>query len=365
MFYGNKVNMENNLMVSCDWLEFTMKDGFDETSPAPYLYALDLMGYESEEFDLPSLGGNGYREKIVRKLNTGEIKVYFHGAVSGMGIHVSVSGQCLDDVLEHFRNNNCSSTPFSESAYEMEDFDSTVFLDLLKVISKFGKLTRLDIALDDMGAQYFTVSDFNRYLDARQYSSRIRHKESIISHENGVLSGETVYFGKRSSGFMLRVYNKQLEQNDKRSRLGLPLIETPWVRWEMELKEDTACVACEELISRKSLAAVCAGILASKLRLIEQDNVRKDRCSTLKRWEEFLCNAEKISMYRRPEAPTIDRAYSWLRRQVAPTLASVLLAFGGSVDFIYDLLELGNVRLSPKHRNMIRDYLCTCREAIA
>lgn len=355
MFYGNKVKTENNLTVSCDWLEFTMKEGFDETSPAPYLYALELMGYESEEFDLPTFGGNGYRNKIVRKLNTGVIKVYFHGAISGMGIHVSISGQCLDDVLEHFRNDNCAETPFSGSAYEMDDFDSTVFLDLLKMISRLGRVTRLDIALDDMGAQYFTVSEFNRYLDAGQYSSRIRCRKVTISHESGALSGETVNLGNRSSDFMLRVYNKQLEQNNKRSYSGVPLIETSWVRWEMELKGAAACVACDELVSRRSLAAVFAGILASKLRLIELDNVRKSRCSTLKRWEEFLCDAEKISIYQKPEVPTIDRACSWLKRQVAPTFAAVLLAFG-SVDFVYDLLESGNVRLSPKHMNMIREY---------
>ena len=365
MLYGNKVYAENNLMVSCDWLEFTMKDGFDETSPAPYLYALDLMGYKSEEFDLPSFGGNGYRGKVVRRLGNGEIKVYFHGAVSGMGIHVSVSGQCMDDVLEHFRNDNCSETPFSESAYTTDDFESTVFLDLLKIINRFGKVTRLDLALDDMGAQYFTVSEVKRYLDAGQYSSRIRHIGTITSHDNGALSGETVYLGKRTSDFMLRVYNKQLEQNNNRVHLELPLIETPWVRWEMELKRDAACAACNELISRKSLAVVCAGILASKLRLIEWDNVRKTRCSTLKRWEQFLCNVEKISIYRRPESPAFDRAYAWLKRQVAPTLAMVLLAFGGSVDFIYELLESGNVRLSPKHMNMLRDYLYTYQEAIA
>lgn len=357
MFYGNKVNTKNNLMISCDWLEFTIKEGFDETSPAPYLYALNLMGYESEEFDLPSFGGNGYQEKVVRKLKTGEIKVYFHGAVSGMGIHVSISGQCLDDVLEHFRNDNCSTTPFSDSAYEMDDFDSTVFLDLLKIISRSGKVTRLDIALDDMGARYFTVSDFNRYLDAGQYSSRIRYRKMTISHKNGILSGETVNLGKRSSDFMLRVYNKQLEQNEKMSCSGVPPIETLWVRWEMELKGTAACLACDEIISRKSLAAVFTGILASKLRLIELDNVRKSRCSTLKLWEEFLCDAEKISVYREPEAPTIDRACSWLKRQVAPTLAAVLLAFGGSADFIYDLLESGNSRLSLKHTNMVREYL--------
>ena len=52
----------------------------------------------------------------------------------------------------------------------------------------------------------------------------------------------------------------------------------------------------------------------------------------------------------------VDRVCAWLKRQVAPSLAAVVAAFGGSVDFIYDLLSSGSGRLSEKHRNMIQTY---------
>lgn len=353
---GNKVIMKNGLLSLSDWLEFTLKTGFDETSPAPYTYALDLMGYSVDEFTFQPFGGFGYHEKIVRRVGSGEIKVYYHGSVPGMGIHVVISSSCMDDVLKHYRDAHSSATPFSDSAYEMADLDSDVFLDFLAMICEFGSVTRLDIAIDDIGACYFTVPEVNQYIESGQYSSRIRHTEYLCSRDNGAVSGDTVYVGKRTSDFMLRVYDKQAEQNRKRASQELPLIETPWVRWEMELKGDSAVRACEELLSRKSLAAVGVGILAQKIRLIHLDNVRKARCSTLEKWNDFLSNAEKISLYHRPPAPAVDRVCAWLKRQVAPSLAAVVAAFGGSVDFIYDLLSSGSGRLSEKHRNMIQTY---------
>lgn len=353
---GSSVVMENGLQVSCDWIEFTMKEGFDETSPSPYIHALDLMGYHSNEFSLPSLGGNGYRKKVVRQLNTGEIKVYFDGANIGMGMHISISGQCLNDVLEHFQNSNSSETPFSGPAYEITDFDETLLTDFLRAVSASGRITRFDLAIDDVGAHYFTVADFKQILEKGQYSSRIRFRKFIVSHDRDKVTGETVYFGRRESEFMLRVYDKQLEQNKKRTSVDLPEIENPWVRWEMELKGNSAGIACDELISGKSLATVASGILNQKIRLINLDNNRKCRCTTLQLWNDFIGNVEKIRLYIKPLPSTINDRISWLYRQVAPSLASVVEALDGTTEFIYNLLESGKIRLSSKDWDMIHAY---------
>ena len=50
---------------------------------------------------------------------------------------------------------------------------------------------------------------------------------------------------------MLRVYDKQLEQNQKAE--DGEVLEDPWVRWEFELKNERANIAVDFLIQRKQL----------------------------------------------------------------------------------------------------------------
>ena len=52
---------------------------------------------------------------------------------------------------------------------------------------------------------------------------------------------------------MLRVYDKQLEQNKKLEKAEKPLITDSWVRWELELKEGCSVNAAELLIQGKSI----------------------------------------------------------------------------------------------------------------
>lgn len=52
-------------------------------------------------------------------------------------------------------------------------------------------------------------------------------------------------------------------------------------------------------------------------------------------------------------APTLERTLGWLHNQVAPSLAFVTQAEGGSVDWFYDLLASGRPRMSPRQRELL------------
>lgn len=98
----------------------------------------------------------------------------------------------------------------------------TGFLQQVKLI---GWLTRFDLAVDDHGARYFTVEDLRGFLDRQDVVSKFRTYrdvyESTFTNES---TGHTLYFGSRQSEVMLRVYDKQLQQNQKAASPMIPTV---------------------------------------------------------------------------------------------------------------------------------------------
>ena len=105
------------------------------------------------------------------------------------------------------------------------------------------KITRIDIAYDDYHGE--------RNLDSavecwKSGGFKFTHNPSINQVGNWTgndKKGRTVYIGSRSSGKMLRVYEKGKQLGDT---------ESPWVRWELELKAKDRKIPLEALISPHS-----------------------------------------------------------------------------------------------------------------
>lgn len=78
-------------------------------------------------------------------------------------------------------------------------------VEFLQQIRSIGWLTRLDMAVDDIGANYFNVEDIRSYLDCQEVVSKFRTwrdvYESTFSNEK---AGHTVYFGYRRMSSGLR-----------------------------------------------------------------------------------------------------------------------------------------------------------------
>lgn len=80
----------------------------------------------------------------------------------------------------------------------------------------------------------------------------------------------------------------------------------PWVRWEIELKHERAEAASKLIAQGRSVNGVAIGILSNYLRMIQPDNERKCRCSTSPKWEAFLDNIRKVSLYSASEPKTLE-----------------------------------------------------------
>lgn len=204
MLNGNKSQHSNGLKISIDWLSFTL------TEPCSSETAISMLGYSLVDFQLLPRGLNGYRSQL--RHSAYPVSIQFDGQV-GMGVHVDISGSAVQDVLDHYKRKRSGFTPFGCNAYEVGSFDSTVMSDLISDICFNGHITRLDLAIDDLGAEFFTLSELSNILASDGFVSKFRKWKELIKRQNGsICIGHTIYLGSRSSAIMLRVYDNNLNK---------------------------------------------------------------------------------------------------------------------------------------------------------
>lgn len=340
MKIGEKELTENNLNVSVDWFEFTVKDCL-----SPYI-VLEKFGLSRESFQVGLSGANGYKSRL-RHFNK-SISVLYDGTPE-MGVHVSVSGSAVAYFLNCYADKCMSAeTPFGVSAYEVREFEFSVFADVCNAVLMCGQFTRLDLAIDDIGCNYFTMGELSRIFGEGAYVSRFKSYREDIERSKTLQTGHTIYLGKRKSAMMIRIYDKQAEQRKKGN-----IVESPWTRWELELHKERANMAAILFADGKGLSDVCIGVLNHYLRLIVKDRSRDSRCSDLPKWTEFINGICSLGICPPHVEKTLNDKREWLIKQVAPTLAALAL-FDGCVDFIYDLIESGSSRISAQLRSIIQ-----------
>ena len=165
MLKGNDFQQSNGLFVRVDWLSFTI---LDTTLPN---YIISMLGYSFNDFRECPRGLHGYRKQLRHIIYP--ISIQYDG-LEGMFVHVDISGSAIHDVIEHFQKKHSSSTPFGTPAYETTSFTSTVFADLLKEICSRCRITRLDLAVDDMTNSYYTMPELYTIFSSGSYISKFR-----------------------------------------------------------------------------------------------------------------------------------------------------------------------------------------------
>lgn len=340
---------ENRLQISCDWISFTL----DKKEVIP---CLELFGQERNNYNYMEKGAQGYR-KMLRHSHYA-ITVLFDGN-DDMGVHIDVKGSAITYFLQCFRTKQQQPTPFGQGNFYytdelLENFSPDNILPyLFKTILEYGHFTRLDIAIDDKGCRYFSVNDVVNFLNNKDcYIARFRSWKHIEEKSTSCeFLGNTVYMGTRSSDIMLRVYDKQLEQKKKE------VITFPWVRWEFELKKERADLFAGEVIDKQCFGILGMRLLSWFLRLINQDDSNKSRCSTLPLWDEFINNVGKLKLSINKSEKSVEKSLMWVQRQCAPTIAGLVMANAGDISFLTDKLPEHYNRLSLADRSMFESYL--------
>ena len=192
----------NTLRFIFDWLCFTFPVNCTLDS------VFSFLGFNPASFSSTNHGGKGYKKMIL--CNYSNIRIYYDGN-EDMGINVQISGEAISYFL------SCVRSSLNEG-FLSNASDEDILRFILSLLLEIGcKFTRVDISLDDIGANYFTLDDIIAFRNNHQISSIAKCFQHVYSEDSKSYecTGNTIYFGKRSSGSFLRIYDKQLEQNTK------------------------------------------------------------------------------------------------------------------------------------------------------
>lgn len=333
----------NGLKVSCDWMEFTIQES------SPYK-VLEEFGFTAESFKNMERGSLGYSKMLRHK--SAEVTVLYDGNTD-MGVHVQVKGSAISCFLEEFKQTLKVRNAWDEECYEYEDFNDidNITRLILKKVRGVGWFSRLDLAVDDIGVNYYSCKRVHKMIENKEYVSKVKRWNADVPHNRaGEIIGYTVYLGSpRNSRMFLRVYDKKLEQKKE----DLP----DWVRWEVVLKDERADNFADYVINGMDFSVATASTLNTLVRFVNKTSCNKSLCETKKKWKKFVGSVGKLKLTASLPRKSVERSCDWINRQCAPTIAGLVAAFGGDMSFLTGNLSEHFERLSVKDKEMFLNYL--------
>lgn len=349
---GTVEKLKNELRVCVDWIGFTFFGLTDVKD------VIEFLGYKDEDFTQLPKGGMGY--KSILQLNGYTLQILYDGK-ENMGIHVNISGSSVTEVIRSFLETKKIDTVFGD-AYDI-DFNSNGLITFFDEVSKVANFTRIDIAIDDIGTQFFSLDGLRSLLAGETIGKKIVSKfrkwqEVCQKRLTGEKTGHTIYMGSRQSETFLRVYDKRLEQAGKKGTdLGVE-----WTRWELEFKGERANQVANLIVKRQEVGAVFIGVLNNYVRVVNLDDSNISRCSLDTVWQKFVNTVEKLRLYVAQAEKTLEEKENWFKFQVAPTMAGIIVSKLGDMSIIYDYFEDYLTRMSKDMRNICDKYNPTWRE---
>jgi len=185
----------NTVTTTIDWISYTAQD---LPEGIPYLFP----DFVRDLTRTPSSPKFGYARAYTLEFG---IVVMCEGTSERMGAHYIYSGSTLQRLLA--------------SGIEPTD--------VIKWHNERGhKPTRIDLAIDVYDEPNL-MRDIHLAIDADQYEGSVK---KISTTKSLVGTGETIYFGARTSPLFMRIYDKGAEQH----------VDKQWTRIEVECKDAKA-----------------------------------------------------------------------------------------------------------------------------
>jgi len=292
---------EISLVVSVDWLEFSVKE------VAATEVERVLCSYVEGDFMEVEHGMLGYERQMV---GPGQSRILW--SARRAEVHARLPGECCRALSEG----------------EMRG--------LLLWVDTRGSVSRCDLAGDD----------WLRRVYPRDVRDAVKRKELVTHTRKKNWNGDpetevgTMYFGAPSSHQRVRVYDKAEESGG----------EIDAVRWELQARDETG----QSLVSQLVLGNwgdVWASRLVQMVDFRDRSaNALVDRCPRMEWFEGIVGNAEKATVYDPRPVTSAEKVDAWLRRQVAPSLAAMMVRYGGDVEYVGGLMKEGKRRFRTKHR---------------
>jgi DNA relaxase NicK len=222
---------------------------------------------------------------------------------------------------------------------------------------KGGRVTRLDTALDDR-AGVVTVAQVQRALAKGQAVTRFREMTRL--HKVGLeratdRQGDTVNVGSRQSQTFLRVYDKALEQRSKGRE-----VEGPWVRWELEFKQERAekCGQALASLDAEEYRRFIVGVLRSAIDFRATDwgadPMVRCRARPLRWWVKLTNGFGKARLILEQVVRKIEDVKQWVADSLAPMLAVICASKAAGQSWLEQVIVTGVERWKAKHYALIQ-----------
>lgn len=329
----------NRSEIKVDWLSFVyMPYGIPEYENS------DLTAYDFMRLNVPEVnriiddndntqlsGGNGhYHFSII--WSTG-MRIFFDDSRNNMGVYFSVNSDSLYDFFQVI----------------LDKTEFTVVDCLMWVKNNHFRISRIDICFDDYSKTYapgFYADMYSWGLMSTRFRSCGRTK---------VIKAETVYFGQRSNGKYVRIYDKSAESKG----------EVDSIRYEVELKQNMARAFCDYYIVNSDKFNFGSWWINNIFKVLDEGDKdtygqHKSRAAMQEDWAKFVkdCFNEKIEFHKLKITPgtkpvSCEKALKFMAVSVAPLINS-LSEFYGRENIMF-LLE-SVVKKSSKHKQYKADY---------
>ncbi len=334
--------MSSDLFFDCEY-----RIGFDWvrcTFPTQNVIEIfDFLGTQEKDWFDTGKGLNFYKSRFLFHGET-FCFVLADGINSGMGVNLTISGSALGTMIDTWymsRNDGKHAFPADDDFFS-PDGQKIVRAFFKSLVDAGAKFTRVDIAYDEMS---YCRNDINYYpydvlelYEGGYVSTNV--KSASVRYNSDGAGGSSLYFGSRSSDCMLRIYDKQVEQEMKTGSV-FPF----WVRWEFELKHEYADNFVKDYLLF-DISSSYFGLLGKFLRIVDRTSDNVTRCETNKKWLQFLRFVDRdVVLYKKRAEPTLDDSAKWIAKQVVPTLLAVAMVSGNGLDWVSDMLIDARSRL--------------------
>lgn len=324
---GVRNTCQSSLISSVDWFSCTFKNVKDWREVCGVL-CLSYKNFVEQE-----KGRNGYKKSAV----FGSIIICYDGTAE-MGVFLDLSGQGCREYEQTF-----DRTGFSWQSF----FGYLLGFDV--------NVTRLDLAIDDINGQIFTLKQIENKVKTGCVVSRFKTSRNFEEHclETGATLGQTLYFGK--SDVMIRFYDKLEEREAKHYAIENNI--NFWLRTELQIRKERAKKACEVISCGGDLGGYVCGILRNYLTFkVKGTDSNRSRWHDCKWWLKFLDNAERLKLTEVHPYPSILRKKVWIENQVVSSLATVYQALDDD-DLFFDYIKaLGKSKMSEDHEKLANEF---------
>lgn len=277
-----------------DWYAFTIPCDKDI---APSQLADNIAGWLPPATGVLERGMMGYTHGLILP---GEGRLLWNDDRPDMGVHVEMPSKCL----------------------KMAEVEAAALCGWVHL--RQGQATRVDIAID---TDQVTMDEIVQAQEAHCLVSRAQDRRLIYNYRDG---SQTLYVGSPQSRRLVRFYDKALEQAAKGQG-----VEGVWTRCEVQFRRDQANQVSEFIGLGSGLTDIINSCV--DFRATWQDS-NITRCDRLTWWDSWVGQAERISFAAGSiVSDVIGQAYTWVEKQVAPTLAFLDRALGvAALDALID-----------------------------